>query len=401
MIVHNINKDAFLKSKGSDLIWQMISGDYPPSGGGVSDYTRIVSEGLVEAGDEVHVWTRGESIEVDQPKAGLHVHRCAGYFDRNGLKILDQKLSHFPHTRRLLVQYVPHAFGYKAMNLLFSRWLRSRAIQHADKLWVMMHEVAYPWSKKSLKHNFLAWMTERMVRQFTGPAERIFMSTSAWQPTLERLGANPKKLFQLPIMSNIPEATDEDAIAKVRSQIRGQATVVVGHFGTFGRIISAQLEPMVLALFRAGFDGRMHLIGGGSEQFRELLVAQNSQLSSKIAASGRLSESEVAHHIRACDIMLQPYGDGPTTRRGSLMACLVNRCPVVSTYGHLCESFWEREKILHLVNKDQPAQAASEILALLANPESRAIMAGRAYDYYSRHFSTEHSISTLRNGLVS
>ncbi len=83
------------------------------------------------------------------------------------------------------------------------------------------------------------------------------------------------------------------------------------------------------------------------------------------------------------------------------MACLINRSPVVSTDGHLCESFWKKEMILHLVNKDQPEQAAREILAFLANAEDRALMAGRAYDYYSRHFSTEQSISTLRNGLIS
>ncbi len=272
MIVQNLAKGAFLKSKGSDLIWQMISGDYPPTSGGVSDYTRIVSEGLVEAGDEVHVWTRGESMEVEQPKAGLRVHRCARNFDRKGLKILDEELLRFSQPRRLLVQYVPHAYGYKAMNLFFARWLRRRALQHADKLWVMMHEVAYPWSKKSLKHNFLAWMTERMVRQFTGPAERIFMSTAAWQPTLERLGANPKKLFQLPIMSNIPEATDQDAFASLRSQIRGHAEVVVGHFGTFGKNISTYLEPIVLELFKAGLGGKVHLIGGGASDFVNSLL---------------------------------------------------------------------------------------------------------------------------------
>jgi len=39
------------------LTWAIITGEYPPQAGGVSDYTRIVAEALVAAGDEVHVWT--------------------------------------------------------------------------------------------------------------------------------------------------------------------------------------------------------------------------------------------------------------------------------------------------------------------------------------------------------
>src|SRR5256714_13899599 len=36
--------------------WHLITCEYPPRTGGVSDYTRLVAEGLSEAGDEVHVW---------------------------------------------------------------------------------------------------------------------------------------------------------------------------------------------------------------------------------------------------------------------------------------------------------------------------------------------------------
>ena len=36
--------------------WHILSGEYPPQPGGVSDYTAGLAEGLAKAGAEVHVW---------------------------------------------------------------------------------------------------------------------------------------------------------------------------------------------------------------------------------------------------------------------------------------------------------------------------------------------------------
>jgi glycosyltransferase involved in cell wall biosynthesis len=379
------------------MIWHIITGEYPPMPGGVSDYTQRVAEGLVEAGDEVHVWTRGDSNEVDKPRPQLSIHRCASDFDRKGLRRLDAEFSQFSHPLRLLVQYVPHAYGYKAMNLAFATWLRRRVIRHGDALWMMMHEVAYPWRQSSLKHSFLAFVTELMVRKITKPAEKIFMSTSAWKPTLQRLGAEPNKLFVLPIPSNIPKAVDMDAVARVRDATVNGNEVVLGHFGTYGSIITELLEPLLMGLFDTRSRVKVHLIGGGSERFRHKLVAKRSNLSSKISASGRLSEMEVAHHIKACDIMIQPYGDGPTTRRTSLMACIINGLATVSTLGHNGEAFWENEQLLCLVDRNQPKQAATEILALMHDTHRCDLLSQRASDYYSAHFSLDQTISLLRS----
>jgi hypothetical protein len=36
--------------------WHVLTGEYPPREGGVSDYTQLVAHGLVAAGDAVDVW---------------------------------------------------------------------------------------------------------------------------------------------------------------------------------------------------------------------------------------------------------------------------------------------------------------------------------------------------------
>ena len=42
--------------------WAILTGEYPPQFGGVSDYTRNVATGLVAAGDVVTVYASGSGL---------------------------------------------------------------------------------------------------------------------------------------------------------------------------------------------------------------------------------------------------------------------------------------------------------------------------------------------------
>ena len=70
------------------------------------------------------------------------VHRLPGHYGRAALTELDAALAAARPGFRLLVQYVPHMYGMKAMNLPFCWWLWRRKNLRP---WVMFHEVAYPW----------------------------------------------------------------------------------------------------------------------------------------------------------------------------------------------------------------------------------------------------------------
>jgi hypothetical protein len=67
--------------------WQLITGEYPPEPGGVSDYTRLVACGLAEAGDHVDVWAPPYA-EPGSSDAGVNVHRLSGRFDPRALAVL-------------------------------------------------------------------------------------------------------------------------------------------------------------------------------------------------------------------------------------------------------------------------------------------------------------------------
>ena len=73
-------------------------------------------------------------------------------------------------------------------------------------------------------------------------------------------------------------------------------------------------------------------MAGGAE-FAARLRGDDARLADALAAPGFQSPEEVSLQLQASDVALQPYPDGADTRRTSLMACLANGVPTVTTRG--------------------------------------------------------------------
>ena len=54
--------------------------------------------------------------------------------------------------------------------------------------------------------------------------------------------------------------------------------------------------------------------------------------SDRVVAPGSLPAAAVTEYLRACDLVIQPYPDGVSSRRGTAMAALANGVPVVTTF---------------------------------------------------------------------
>lgn len=375
------------------MIWHVVTGEYPPECGGVGDYTATVAQGLAAAGDTVHVWTfRAPGAAEPERHAGVVVHELPDRFAARSREALTSAWRGTPGT--VLLQYVPNALGSRGVNLRFCFWLRKIHRAGAD-VRVMFHEPYFYFSVARPWRNAIAIVQRTMAATLLQAASRVYLSTETWYRYLRAVGVLPP--FQaIPIPSSIPEAALPAAIERFRHEIAPAGGAVAGHFGTFGEHVGGELAAVLPAIASRVSDVRFALIGAGSREFLEAMRREHPDLAARIWASGRLDAADVAAALRACDVMIQPYPDGVTTRRTSAMAGLKNTVATVSTAGVLTEPIWFQARAVALPACGDHAAFGDAVAALLQDPRARASLASRGADTYRRHFSIEQTVAVLR-----
>jgi len=376
------------------LTWHVITGEYPPQSGGVSDYTFLLAKALAGAGDEVHIWCP----RYDQPAPqlpGVTVHGAVGRYAPSDLWQTGRELDRFPEPRHLLVQWVPHAYGYKSLNIPFCLWLWSRA-RRGDYVDLMVHEPYLPFRKNAWRQNAAALIHRLMTVILLHSVQHVWGSTTSWWPYLEPYAPGRKLgLDWLPVPSNVPVAHDPARVAAIRRRY-ARGALLIGHFGTFGSAIAPLLREILSPVVRDVPEISVVLMGGGSQAFREDFIRQDPGAQARVQASGRLDEQELSLHISACDVLIQPYPDGVSTRRTTVMAALEHGRPVVTTSGPLTEPLWQASGAVALA----PAGDADAFLRclrqLLEDPDERARLANAARELYRSRFEVRHIVELLR-----
>jgi glycosyltransferase involved in cell wall biosynthesis len=373
--------------------WHILTGEYPPQPGGVSDYTRLIARGLALAGDDVQVWAPAE-VRPTPAEPGVQVRRLPDHFGPRGLAQLDAALQREPASSRILVQYVPHMYGCKAMNLAFCSWLRLRV----RRPWVMFHEVAFPIQRgQKLKHNFLGGVTRVMAALVAAAAERIFVSVPRWQSVLRSCCGVRRPAQWLPVPSNMPTQADADAVRRLRADLVPSADgVLVGHFGSLREELAVLLLEVLPPLLRRDDARRALLIGKDSPWFAQQWRQQAPDLAPRLEARAGLSAAAVAEHLAACDLLIQPYLDGVSSRRGSTMAGLALGRPVLTTVGAATESLWQEESLVEMVPLDDRPGVLQRAEDLLRSLAARQQLGRRGQLGYEKNFCCQRTIATLR-----
>jgi glycosyltransferase involved in cell wall biosynthesis len=370
------------------LTWAILTGEYPPQRGGVSDYTRRVARALVAAGDLVHVWAPGEADEEDDGE--VRVHRLAGGFDPRSLRALGAALDGLPADRQLLVQYVPHAFGWRGMNVPFCLWLFAR---RREPLSVFFHEVTFPFGgPRPFVHGLLATTTRLMAHLLLRAADSVLVSTSSWEPLLRKLGP-VGRITWLPIPSNVATVADPE-LARARRLALASGRTLIGHFGTFGAATAPLLSRILPAVL--GTDHVALLIGRGGKEFAAKLGRAHPELGPRLVATGELAEEDLPLTLAACDVLLQPYLDGVTTRRTSVMAGLALGVPTISNEGPLTEAIWRETGAIELVGDVTPEAWARACRALLEGGEHAAALGAQGRAVYHERFDLRCTVEGLR-----
>jgi len=394
------------------VAWHLVTCEYPPQVGGVSDYSLAVATGLAAAGQTVHVWcprpdasaralrdesplssAPGPKPEARSPKP--EVHADLDGWRRADLEGLSRMLDRFPSPRRLLVQWVPHGYGYKSMNVGFCLWLRSRHARQ-DSVDLMVHEPFVPFAARPWHQNVVALVHRVMTTIILSAADRVWVSTPAWGKALAPYAFGRHMDFSwAPVPSSVPTVQNVDGVRALRQKLLGSRRLLVGHFGTYGEPVAALLRPLVIGVADAVPDCSWHFVGTESDRFCRTLVGSTPRLEGRVQATGMLASRDLSLHLQACDVLVQPYPDGVTTRRGSVMAALEHGRPVVTTRGRLTEPMWNDLDAARLVPVDDVEAAVDAVRGLTSDQTERHRLGERAVAAYKERFDVCHTVDAL------
>ncbi len=371
----------------------ILTGEYPPVRGGVADYTALVAHGLADRGECVHVWTGGdEGVDIE---GSVRVHRIAQGFGRAGLRALDRAWNEQPFPRRIIVQWTPHSFGMRSLNLPLAYWLWRRAQRHLDQIELMVHEPFLAFGEGTWKQDAAAAVQRVMMALLLDAASQVRVAIPAWEARLRPWCLARRHAFEwAPVPSNIPEYPDLREVLRTRAAVGGPGQTVIGHFGTFRKDVADVLFPVLDQLLRTT-DARVLLVGRGSDEFADKFTSRDADFDPRISSFGELEAEEIAIVLSACDVLLQPYPDGISTRRGTAMAALALGIPMVSNLGHLSETFWRNTEAARITNSASAQELTAAVRAVMQDCEVRARLSANARSTYQAQFSLSHTIDSL------
>jgi glycosyltransferase involved in cell wall biosynthesis len=258
----------------------------------------------------------------------------------------------------------------------------------------MIHEAFLDYSG-SWKKRLAAFVQRLMLRELLAEAEAAWVSTAAWLPLVRPYAPPDLSIEWLPVPSNIPVAHDPEETNHLRRTLAPRGEPIIGHFGTYGGHTAELLRQSLRHLCQKRSDAVVLLLGWQGEMFRQRLVEGGIVQPHCIHATGRLEARLLSIHLGVCDVMIQPYAGGISTRNTSLMACLAHGRPVVASRGCLTEPLWDELQAVELTQEHDVLGMAETACQLLSDPARRQALGEKARAVYEARFSLCQTVNRL------
>ena len=344
----------------------LLSGEFPPQLGGIADFTRILATQLAGRGHAVRVITTQSAQAAQHFSAQYTVHPIArqwGWLDLWRMRQCSADLD------IVNLQYQAAAFGAMRLPIhLAPSWLRPPLV-------ITFHDLRAPYLFPKA-----GGLRAQALRRFAANAAGVITTNVADAAELAAT-SQLQRSATIPIGSNLQQPA-ACAPAQWRAA-HGVAAdeILLGYFGFLNASKGGEtLLRALAALCQSGMQARVVLIGGSAgasdktdaAHTRQLLeLAQTLGVSGQVLRTGFLSEADTVAALQSCTMMVQPYADGASLRRGTLLACLASGCPTITTHPATPIAELQHNVNVHLVPPNDPAAIAAAVRTLQADAALR------------------------------
>jgi glycosyltransferase involved in cell wall biosynthesis len=357
----------------------LISGEYPPQQGGVGDFTRELARALIAVGHKAQVITgSGKQDTGRRTEDGIVVQRVINSWGMRCWKQIAD-IARREHFDILNVQYEPAAYAMQAgVNFLPSRWVR-----HSIEAPIVttFHDLLVPYLFP--KAGPLRW---KVVEYLARHSNAVIVTNDDDRARLSNLHTKRliSNLHTIPIGSNIdPLLAGEFDRAAERARWGVQPTeFLLGYFGFLNLSKGgADLMQALKTLRDNSLPVKLLLIGGrtgSSDPTNAEYAAQVERLidalgvQDRVITTGYLEPPEVSRALLICDVLVLPYADGASPRRGSLLAAIAHGRAIVTTEPRYPIGGMTNEEAVMYVPPGDPQALADAVQRVLIDEAWRA-----------------------------
>ncbi len=318
----------------------LVTGEYPPMEGGVGAFTQELAQAMAALGHEIHIITskaaRPESASrkaseinepIDLPFGKLHPYVKKWKWAALS-QVVDVAIRQELDIVNIQYQAAAYHMGSAAINFLPWR------LKHVVKTAVTFHDLRVPYlfpKAGGLRKTAVHFMAKQSFGNIATNPEDFAQ--------LHHLPHPPVR--QIPIGSNITTYTPNHIEIAEARDLLGVSTddCLLGYFGFLNE--SKGADTLIAALAQLPETTHLVFIGGqtgasdpdNNQSFLGQLhqLINDLGLAERVHWTGFVDDRRVSTFLHAADMMVMPYRDGVSLRRGTLMAALAHERPLIST----------------------------------------------------------------------
>jgi glycosyltransferase involved in cell wall biosynthesis len=356
----------------------LVTGEYPPMEGGVGAFTQELAQAMAQLGHDIHIITSkaarpelasrkvGQIYEpIDLPFAKLHP-RVRKWKWSALSEVVDVAIRY--ELDIINIQYQAAAYNMRSAAINFLPW----RLKHVAKTAVTFHDLRVPYLFPKA-----GGLRKTAVRFMAKQANGNIATNLEDYTELLKLPQTPVR--QIPIGSNIETYTPNHIeLAEARDLLGvGETGCLLGYFGFLNE--SKGADTLLSALAQLPNTTHLVFIGGqtgasdpdNNQSFLSQLHQQIKDLglTERVHWTGFVDDQRVSTFLHAANMIVMPYRDGVSLRRGTLMAALAHGRPLISTLPQTPTPELVHGENCWLVPVDDVAALTNAVKTLSANPD--------------------------------
>jgi glycosyltransferase involved in cell wall biosynthesis len=388
----------------------LLSPNFPPDACGVGDYTSLLADQLITDGHDACVWTR-----QPRPVPSKALIRSIGMgnegpWNLHAMAEITRDVAAW-HPDCVTVQFSPNLYAHKLRGIAphLPVWLAALRAATGAPIALMAHEQSYPAAFFPADRLLIGVPQLAIFQALCLVCDAVLFAIEVGASKYERRYPFLRGRFHwLPVGSNIPVSTAaSDGFIQREGIAPGEIVLLL--FGTphptrlFGHSF--------MALTRArneGLPARLIAVGTSNERLRqEISDEKRPELTAHAIGLGYLRNEEASHYLKRADVVLAPFLDGVSSRRGSVMAALSHSRPVVTNLGWATDLSAGWNEFTQVASDNSPEGFAEAVVSLLRDDAMRervAELGNKAYrakfdwPVVSAHFSSILAALRRRRG---